>query len=85
MSTDVTDLTLRALRTLPVLQLDPARSERVRLRCHAARAVPSPLVPRAPATRRFRTAAFGGLLTGVLSAGLVGALVQDLLRVYLRR
>jgi IS5 family transposase len=85
MNAEVPDLMLRTLRNLPVLQPDAARSERVLLRCRAACPRPQTLDAGSRPTGHVHAAARRVLLVGALSAGLVAALIQDLLRVYLRR
>jgi hypothetical protein len=79
------DLMLRRLSSLAVLQPDSARSERVRRRCRAAldRGRGPDAGLHAPA--RVHRPALVSALTYALSAGLVVALVQDLVRVYWRR
>jgi hypothetical protein len=80
------DLTLHHLRRLAVLQPDAARSERVRMRCHAAIADRCP----APGARalppgRSRARVIESGLVWALSIGYVSAVIHDLLRVYLHR
>ena len=79
------DRTVQTLRRLTLLEPDPTRSERVRMRCRAAiveRQMPG---ARASGSRRFTAFVLESGLTFGLSVGYLSAMVYDLLRVYLRR
>lgn len=73
------DLTLRAMRRLSPLAPDARRSEAVRARCHAALAQRR----EAPASGLPLRLIESGLATA-LSASLLAALIDDVLRLYRR-
>ncbi len=85
MTSDVNDPTLRNLRRLTVLEPERARSERVRMRCHAAISERRRQGERQPPPKRFRAVALETGLTYGLSVGYFFAMIDDVLRLYMRR
>ena len=85
MTPDANDPTLRSLRRLTVLEPEPARSERVRLRCRAAISERQRQAERPTASQRFRAVALESGLTYGLSVSYFFAMIDDVLRVYMRR
>ena len=85
MNYEDTDRTVQRLRSLTVHEPDPARSERVRMRCRAVLVDRQVHGERVRGARRFTTFALESGLTLGLSVGYLSAMIYDLLRVYLRR
>ena len=82
MTREANDPPLDALRHLTVLEPEPARSERVRYRCRAA--LTERLRGERPTpARRFAASVLESGMYG-LSVGYLFAMIQDLLRVYMR-
>jgi hypothetical protein len=85
MTSDAQDPTLHRLRRLPLLEPDCARSERVRRRCRTAIAERHLQAGRATASRRVTAVAVESGLAYGLSFGYLLGVIDDLLRVYMRR
>jgi hypothetical protein len=85
MTREDNDLTLQRLVRLPVLEPNPARSERVRSRCHAALAQRQRQRERAIASRRVTARVLESGLMYALSVGYLYAMIHDVFLVYMRR
>ena len=85
MTSDDSDPRLRRLRHLVVLEPDRGRSERVRVRCHAAIAQRLVKAEESIASRPFSALVLESGLTYGLSIGYLAAMIHDLLRLYMRR
>ena len=79
------DLTFHRLERLAVLAPDAARGERIRARCHAVIAERQQQHGEKMTAGRFTGIVVGSMLTFGFSVGLLFAMIDDVLRVYLRR
>ena len=81
---DVDDATWRRLRGLPVLEPEHGRSENVRVRCRAMLAERQRTNGASPRVQRL-TSGLEAAVAGGVSVGYLVAIVDEMLRVYLRR